>query len=194
MNYEDTKIPSFKVIMLGNSTVGKTSILTQLCSNVFDGEPKTTIGGSFIEKEMETKKGKVKLHLWDTAGQEQYRCLVPIYSRDVGAAIIVFDVTKPKTFETADEWFDLVNRNKTYSCAIFAVVNKMDLEAELDLKIVEEWATEHKAHFFKTSAKDSESIKALFQCVAETLVLTNLTNNEPNTVFDQQRNNEKGCC
>ena len=194
MDYENSKIPTFKVIMLGNSTVGKTSILSQLCSNVFDSEPKATIGGSFIEKNMETSKGTIKFHLWDTAGQEQYRCIVPIYSRDSNAAVIVFDVSNPKTFQTADEWLDLVNRNRSSDCSIFVVVNKMDLEHELDLKIVESWANEHNAKFFTASAKDGESIKKVFNFIAETLVTSSFSPGKPQIHIEEKKANNSSCC
>ena len=196
MDYEESKISSFKVIMLGDSTVGKTSLLTQLCSNYFNTDPKTTIGGSFVEKTLNTTKGKVKLQLWDTAGQEQYRCLVPIYSRGANAAIIVFDVSKPKTFETANEWYDLVNRNKANVCLIFTAANKMDLEVELNLDAVEEWSKEHHAQFFKTSAKDITTVEMLFLNVAETLVNQYSLLSQPDDIDEQlaEKSTKDTCC
>ena len=194
MEYEESKIHSFKVIMLGDSTVGKTSLLTQLVHNVFNTDPKTTIGGTFVEKMLETSKGTVKLQLWDTAGQEQYRCLVPIYSRGASAAVIVFDVSKPKTFDTANEWVDLVNRNKSNDCILFTAANKMDLDVELNLDAVEEWSTEHHAQFFKTSAKDYTSVETLFSTIAETLAtqISLFSKQEPMT--SEEPKEKEGCC
>ena len=193
---EIDKNHQFKVIMLGDSTVGKTSLLTQLCSNYFNTDPKTTIGGSFVEKTLITKNGSVRLQLWDTAGQEQYRCLVPIYSRGARAAVIVFDVSKPKTFETANEWLDLVNRSKAVECIIFTAANKMDLDVKMNLEEVEKWSKEHNAQFFKTSAKDYKSVEDLFTAIAETLAakISILKDSESVNLQSESQEKKSDCC
>lgn len=190
---ENPQIPSYKIIMLGNSTVGKTSILTQLDTNTFDPEPKATIGGSFIEKTIVGQQGPVKLQLWDTAGQEQFRCLVPIYSRGAAAAVIVLDVSSPKSFESFDEWYELVNRDKNQECEIFVAANKNDLECVVDMEEVQKWAEKHNARVFSTSAKDRKSIDTLFDAIAS----TKFRDHEFTTDFKgpQDLNRKsKGCC
>lgn len=195
MEYVDgPQTPSYKVIMLGNSTVGKTSILTQLHFNKFEADPKATVGGTFTEKVIDTANGPVKLQLWDTAGQEQFRCLVPIYSRGASAAIIVLDVTSQKSFDAFDEWYELVNRDANQQCLLFVAANKNDLEPVVKLADVEEWANKHKAKTFSTSAKDEKSINDLFECVATTLSNVNAATFE--NIGDQKlkKENKGGCC
>ena len=80
-----------KVIIVGDSAVGKTSIIMRFHRNAFFPDHQATVGASFISKTIETKHGNVVLNTWDTAGQEKYRSLVPMYSRNASAAIVVFD-------------------------------------------------------------------------------------------------------
>lgn len=196
MEYEEGDVPIFKVIVLGDSSVGKTSILATLSGKPFDPNTKATIGGSFVESVLNTSLGQIKLQIWDTAGQEQYRCLVPIYARSATAAVIVFDISKPQTFDSADNWLEILNNNKTNECAIFAVTNKMDLEPKLDSKLVEKWAFMNKAYFAQTSAKDFNSVQNLFIAVAERSYKTPIQVTAPSikSLDSTNTKKEKNCC
>ena len=93
----------FKVVIMGDSSVGKTSILQRFHQDCFDFQMDTTIGASFLTKTINTSKGDVIINLWDTAGQERYRSLIPTYARGSNAAIICFDLTSLISFNYIDK-------------------------------------------------------------------------------------------
>ncbi|GMT14369.1 hypothetical protein PFISCL1PPCAC_5666, partial [Pristionchus fissidentatus] len=124
--YEDrveASIP-FKVVLLGNSGVGKTSIVEG--RSLSSPPPPATIGSSFVTYQME--KQKVCLQVWDTAGQERFRCMVPMYMRNADAAIIVFDLTNRSSFEEVTKWEnELIRCCSSSSPSIVLIGNKADL-------------------------------------------------------------------
>ena len=116
-----------KVVLIGDSAVGKTSIFSRMKGDDFVTDQTSTVGGSCSYFEVKTEKGSVNLNMWDTAGQERFRTIVPMYFRKAAVVIIVFDVTKKATFDAIDEWYSLVREKAPENVKIILVGNKTDL-------------------------------------------------------------------
>ena len=121
---------TYKVVLLGDTNVGKTAILTRFAKGNFIKESEPTIGAHFMSKIMESNElgYPVKLQVWDTAGQEKYRSITPIYYRDADAAVIVFDITSALTIDNAESvWLKDLKEHSKPDCVIALAGNKSDL-------------------------------------------------------------------
>lgn len=158
--------PKVKIVVVGASGVGKTSISQRFVNNEYNSRSPATLGATFIEKTYEYPPGySYKLQIWDTAGQEKYRAIAKIYYKDARVAIMVYDVTDKLSFEHMQTWADDVV-NHSPKDIIFAVVgNKIDLvsednqEMEVDYLKAKEYAKSIGAIFHTTSAKDNRGIQ-----------------------------------
>ena len=164
-----TTIPTFKVAFLGDSSVGKTSIVQRFYDDSFTTTQDSTIGASFIQKKVDTENGMIQLNIWDTAGQERYRSLVSAYTRGCHAAIICFSCELFKSFENLDIWIDELEKQCT-TCLIVACENKSDLENCVPEETVNEWSRIRKIPVFKTSAKTGVGIEEMFGFISDQLV------------------------
>ena len=156
-----------KVILVGNTEVGKTSIITQYIENTFTEEHIATITSDRLNKEIEINKTKLTLEIWDTAGQEKYRATNKIFMKNTNIAILVYDITNRKSFEDLVNWYNqIIEINNNSSDLVFAVVgNKSDLyeNQEVNKEEGESFCMNNNINLFKeTSAKDFENIDDLF--------------------------------
>jgi Ras-related protein Rab-6A len=154
-------------IVLGNSAVGKTSIINQY---IYDSSPtdhQPTVGVDFVAKTVKLDKRTVRLQLWDTAGQEKFHALIPSYLRAASVVILVYDITSRDSFENLDKWhkFTLDHANPMF----FVVGNKVDLQDSRQVAAEEgkEWASGHSAQFFEISAYSFVSVNELMQAIVE---------------------------
>ena len=162
-------IPLHKVIFIGDSSVGKTSIITRFTHNAFNPSYSSTIGIDYFSKTITRKDAEntqIQLHIWDTAGQEKFRSLVPAYIRPSTVAILVYDITLRQSFEDIQQWHQMV-----LNCAdpaFILVGNKVDLEAERAVTIEEgkKCASQMHAQFIETSATEPINIDELFDIVS----------------------------
>jgi len=120
-------VPTYKIIMVGDSTVGKSSILNYYINNSFQLSHNSTIGIDFKSKVTNINGKDIKLQIWDTAGQERFKSIVRSYYRSCHGAIVVFDMTVPKTLENVSNWLDEINNYMMPNCPIVLVGNKSDL-------------------------------------------------------------------
>jgi small GTP-binding protein len=165
----------FKVITLGDSGVGKTSIIRRYANNIFDENVLSTVGVGFAFKEVElSNKKKIKLKLIDTAGQEKFKSLAKSYFKNVDGVLFVYSFEILESFQNLKEWIKLFNSNHYGKNGIpmFLVGNKSDLEEKDDVenneKLVKEFLNEYKdLKYYKTSAKKDISINELFKELAE---------------------------
>ena len=159
-----------KLVILGDSSVGKSSILLRYTQNEFSEEFEVTIGGAFLQVEAELEDGsKMTLDVWDTAGQERYKSLMHLYYRQASAALIVFDLSNHDSFERCEYWIDRL-KSQEPDCMLFLVGNKADLPNwQVDEQMAQELAEKHECDFFKTSAKLGDNVKVLFTNVAEAI-------------------------
>ena len=159
---------SVKVILLGDSNVGKTSFVHQYVYGVALESQTPTIGAAMISKYVNTSKFKGHLNIWDTAGQERYRSLVPLYYRGTNIAIVVYDITNKASFINAK--LSALKAQNNEGVVIALVGNKTDLTVFDDtVRVVEysegdEWAKQHNMLFFETSAR-TESVDFVFDAL-----------------------------
>ena len=156
--------PKYKLIFLGDQNVGKSSILNRFMSDTFTEEYQATIGLDFQSKNVQIDNQDIHLLLYDTAGQEKFRSLIPMYTRDSNIIILVYDITCKDSFIHLPDWInDLTNINKNE--IIFALVgNKIDLKEkrEVSLEEGEKFAEDNDYIFHEISAKTGEGFSDLF--------------------------------
>uniref|UniRef100_A0A2K6TVU7 RAB6A, member RAS onco family n=1 Tax=Saimiri boliviensis boliviensis TaxID=39432 RepID=A0A2K6TVU7_SAIBB len=121
----------FKLVFLGEQSVGKTSLITRFMYDSFDNTYQATIGIDFLSKTMYLEDRTVRLQLWDTAGQERFRSLIPSYIRDSTVAVVVYDITNVNSFQQTTKWIDDVRTERGSDVIIMLVGNKTDLADKL---------------------------------------------------------------
>lgn len=117
----------FKLVFLGEQSVGKTSLITRFMYDSFDSTYQATIGIDFLSKTMYLEDRTVRLQLWDTAGQERFRSLIPSYIRDSSVAVVVYDITSKASFEDTNKWIDDVRAERGDDVILVLVGNKTDV-------------------------------------------------------------------
>ena len=158
-----------KLILVGDKSVGKTSIITQFSEKQFSNEYIPTIGSDKIMKEIEIKGEKLNLEIWDTVGQEQYRTVNKIFIKNAQIALIVYDITNKDSFNNLNFWLKEINDNNSKKAICCVLSNKSDLYENqvVDSEEGKNFAAEKKMKFFETSAKDYESIENVFFEICE---------------------------
>jgi small GTP-binding protein len=161
------EMPKIKVVVVGVSGVGKTSISQRFVNNEYNSRSPATLGASFIERVFEYTPGRsYRLQIWDTAGQEKYRAIAKIYYKDARVAVLVYDVADVLSFSCMKEWADDVMNNSSKDVLLAVVGNKTDLlddpsfdpSKEVSYKEAKEYAQSINAVFHTTSAKDNKGI------------------------------------
>ncbi|XP_071030650.1 ras-related protein Rab-6A isoform X2 [Oncorhynchus clarkii lewisi] len=161
----------FKLVFLGEQSVGKTSLITRFMYDSFDNTYQATIGIDFLSKTMYLEDRTIRLQLWDTAGQERFRSLIPSYIRDSAAAVVVYDITNVNSFQQTTKWIDDVRTERGSDVIIMLVGNKTDLadKRQITTEEGEQRAKELNVLFIETSAKMGYNVKQLFRRVAAAL-------------------------
>uniref|UniRef100_A0A669BS08 RAB41, member RAS onco family n=1 Tax=Oreochromis niloticus TaxID=8128 RepID=A0A669BS08_ORENI len=162
----------FKLVFLGEQSVGKTSLITRFMYDSFDNTYQATIGIDFLSKTMYLEDRTIRLQLWDTAGQERFRSLIPSYIRDSAAAVVVYDIANLNSFQQTSKWIDDVRTERGSDVIIMLVGNKTDLadkSRQITTEEGEQRAKELNVMFIETSAKTGYNVKQLFRRVAAAL-------------------------
>ncbi|KAI3630876.1 hypothetical protein MIR68_012311 [Amoeboaphelidium protococcarum] len=161
----------FKLVFLGEQSVGKTSLITRFMYDTFDNAYQATIGIDFLSKTMYLEDKTIRLQLWDTAGQERFRSLIPSYIRDSSVAVIVYDLTNRQSFSNTTKWIDDVRNERGNDVIIVLVGNKTDLNEKRQITEEEgqQKAKEYGVMFIETSAKAGHNVKMLFKKIAQSL-------------------------
>ncbi|KAH3807426.1 ras-related protein Rab6 isoform X1 [Dreissena polymorpha] len=161
----------FKLVFLGEQSVGKTSLITRFMYDSFDNTYQATIGIDFLSKTMYLEDRTIRLQLWDTAGQERFRSLIPSYIRDSSVAVVVYDITNANSFQQTSKWIDDVRTERGSDVIIMLVGNKTDLsdKRQVTSEDGERKAKELNVMFIETSAKAGYNVKQLFRRVAAAL-------------------------
>uniref|UniRef100_A0A4W6DDN0 RAB6B, member RAS oncogene family a n=1 Tax=Lates calcarifer TaxID=8187 RepID=A0A4W6DDN0_LATCA len=164
----------FKLVFLGEQSVGKTSLITRFMYDSFDNTYQATIGIDFLSKTMYLEDRTVRLQLWDTAGQERFRSLIPSYIRDSTVAVVVYDITNVNSFQQTSKWIDDVRTERGSDVIIMLVGNKTDLadKRQITIEEGEQRAKELSVMFIETSAKTGYNVKQV-SGFRECLVLSN---------------------
>ncbi|XP_026874374.1 ras-related protein Rab-41 isoform X4 [Electrophorus electricus] len=161
----------FKLVFLGEQSVGKTSLITRFMYDSFDNTYQATIGIDFLSKTMYLEDRTVRLQLWDTAGQERFRSLIPSYIRDSTIAVVVYDITNLNSFQQTSKWIDDVRTERGSDVIIMLVGNKTDLadKRQVSVEAAERKARDLNVMYIETSAKAGYNVKQLFRRVAAAL-------------------------
>ncbi|KAJ8272129.1 hypothetical protein COCON_G00109880 [Conger conger] len=166
----------FKIIVIGDSGVGKTCLTYRFCAGKFPDKTEATIGVDFREKVIEIDGEKIKVQLWDTAGQERFRkSMVQHYYRNVHAVVFVYDVTNAASFRSLPAWIEECRQHSLgQEVPRILVGNKCDLRHALQVstELAQKFADSHSMPLFETSAKnpdDNDHVEAIFMTVAHKL-------------------------
>ena len=161
---EDNYDMIFKILVIGDSGVGKSNLLLRYVKNEFASDMRSTVGVEFGTKMLKIDNYDVKAQIWDTAGQERYRAITSAYYKGAKGVLIVYDITKKNTFENVDKWLNDFKMKCDEDAAIIIVGNKSDLINEREVSIEEATLKAQVNHlaFFETSAKENENVHSAF--------------------------------
>ncbi|CDW51862.1 Ras protein Rab 5C [Trichuris trichiura] len=176
-----TKIFLFKLVLLGESAVGKSSLVLRFAKGQFHEYQESTIGAAFLTQSVCMDDMTVKFEIWDTAGQERYHSLAPMYYRGAQAAIVVYDVTNQESFTKAKNWVNELQRQALPNIVIALAGNKADLANKrmVDFSEAQSYAEEHGLLFMETSAKSAMNVNDIFQAIAKKLPKTETSGGGP---------------
>ncbi|KAK8625400.1 hypothetical protein V6N13_090272 [Hibiscus sabdariffa] len=157
----------FKVVLIGDSGVGKSNLLSRFTRNEFCLESKSTIGVEFATRTLQVEGRTVKAQIWDTAGQERYRAITSAYYRGALGALLVYNVTKPTTFENVSRWLKELRDHADSNIMIMLIGNKTDLK---HLRAVaaedgQSFAEKEGLSFIETSALEATNVEKAFQTI-----------------------------
>ena len=211
MTEEDAR--NFKLIFLGDQFVGKSSILNRFYQDKFDSEYQATIGLDFHSKNVNINGNVIRISLYDTAGQEKFKSLIPMYIRDANIILVVYDITIKDSFIHTDHWVNETKDLKRDDAIFVLIGNKIDLEDKraVTVKEAENYANEKGFIFQEVSAKTGEGIEELFanKIFSEMARKFKIGNedgeeneggdNQPGMKLDEQQNQGQpkkkgGCC
>ena len=162
------------LVVLGESRVGKTSIMLRYCRNVFDEGQISTTDASNLEKVIKLDDSNVKLFIWDTAGQEEYHALNQVYYRDAAAAILVYDITDRDSFDKVQTWVEELRLYLEKDTPIAIAGNKCDLpNKQIEQEEVEDYAKAINGAHFYTSAKTGKGIEDIFVEITKAVLRKN---------------------
>ncbi|XP_065875301.1 ras-related protein RABA5b [Euphorbia lathyris] len=157
----------FKIVIIGDSAVGKSNLLSRFARNEFDSNSKATIGVEFQTQVVDIDGKEIKAQIWDTAGQERFRAVTSAYYRGAIGALLVYDITRRSSFESVKRWLDELTTHCDTAVARMLVGNKCDLENIREVSIEEgkNFAEEENLFFMETSALDSTNVQTAFEVV-----------------------------
>ena len=194
-----------KLILIGDGRVGKTSIINKYINNIFDEGEEMTINSSYCERDVLFNDKKYKFSFWDTAGQEKFNSITPIYYRDAKGVLLVYDISNPHSFERVKKWIE--EMKEINNEAVFNIVgNKYDLKEQtknfkfnfIDDEIAKKLAQKNKTDLFFTSAKTGENVNQCFenlmQKVFNKFVNNNSNINNNNISLIKEDENKKEDC
>jgi len=155
----------FKVVLIGDSGVGKSNLLSRFTRNEFNLESKSTIGVEFATKSIQVDSKTVKAQIWDTAGQERYRAITSAYYRGAVGALLVYDISKHVTFENVERWLKELRDHAEQNIVIMLVGNKSDLRHKRAVTTEDAmaFAEANNLAFIETSALDSTGVDEAFR-------------------------------
>lgn len=161
-----------KLVLLGEVSVGKTSVVEKYVKNEYVDVHQPTIGAAYLSKTLDLDGQKIYLDIWDTAGQEKYKALAPLYYRGTAAAIVVYEITSKNTFEAAKSWVQNLEENADEGIEVVLCGNKIDLESQREVRReeAEEYTKSKGLSYAECSAKTGKGVQELFQQLCRQLL------------------------
>lgn len=192
----------FKLLLIGDSGVGKTSILFRYSDDAFNTTFISTIGIDFKIKTIDLKGKKIKLQIWDTAGQERFHTITTSYYRGAMGIILVYDITNARSFDNIAKWLRNIDEHANEDVEKMIIGNKCDMESKrvISKERGEAIAEKHNIRFFETSAKDSTNVEKAFTELATAILNKQMAGKEPIEPPDkmrisvQENRNIRNCC
>ena len=197
LGYFDVK---YKIMVLGESRVGKTSLIKKYTKDQFGGVYLTTVGMDFQDKIIDIEDKKVRLQIWDTAGQERFRNVTKSYFQSSHGFVLVYDITDETTFEKTNFWMDQIKLNGIENAKLILVGNKCDLSNERKVSIEEgeKRAKDNNIKFFESSAKDGTNVNEMFLELGKLIYQDSKGKEEKKTVqlgsVPGSKKQKKKCC
>ncbi|XP_022105356.1 ras-related protein Rab-7a [Acanthaster planci] len=193
-----------KVIILGDSGVGKTSLMNQYVNKKFSNQYKATIGADFLTKEVMVDDRLVTMQIWDTAGQERFQSLGVAFYRGADCCVLVFDVTNQNSFKSLDSWRDefliQASPRDPENFPFVVLGNKIDMEnRQVSTKRAQNWcSSKNSIPYFETSAKESINVEQAFQTIAKNALAqepeTDMYNDFPSQIKLTDENKQDKSC
>jgi Ras-related protein Rab-11A len=200
-----------KLIVLGDTGVGKTNIIRRYISDVFSTDSKSTVGVEFFTKSFRVNNDIVKLEIWDTAGQERYKAITSAYYKGSRGALLVYDITREPTFENIERWINEIKEKVRGSLKMMIIGNKLDLtdQRQVDINNALEKAKKLNVPLMETSALDSTNIQKAFEQILKEMYKEfkkekEIEKKEQNRIegvkletdikLKNDKNEKKGCC
>ena len=181
----------FKLLIIGEATVGKTCLLLRYADDSFTQNHITTIGIDFKTKFININNSVIKLQIWDTAGQERFRTITKSYYKDANGIILTYDISNSDSLKNIQNWMKLIEQNAEDGVCKILVGNKCDLENRVIQKEEgEKIAQDFGMKFFETSAKSDINVEEAFNCLV-TMILEKNQKNSPNLNIVIEKDNHK---
>lgn len=211
----ETRFAQFKLVLLGESAVGKSSIVHRFVKNTFDDMRESTIGAAFLTQTISLPEVNttVKFEIWDTAGQERYKSLAPMYYRNANAALCVYEITSKASFQKAQDWIKELKKQAPEGIVVALVGNKADLadERQVDEAEVDEYLRQLSQEaetdglkpviHMECSAKSGDGVLDIFNAIAKALPVEQAGNRRTpqgakRVDLDRKRQpqQQQGCC
>ena len=202
----------FKIIIIGNSNVGKTSLIHRFIDNKYNEKHLATLGCNFHMKTISINEKIIKIQIWDTAGMEKYQSITKSYYRGAQACLIVFDITNRESFDSIGNWIENFNNfsNPNIEKIIILIGNKCDLgiDRKINFEEAENFSRVNNLFYYETSAKEDININEVFHFLGNELLKINFQNKKNIINHESQGNNldnytkvifpdikiKKGCC
>ena len=185
----------FRVVTIGDSSVGKTCVLNRILNHEFNPQEQNTIGALYHSYNKEINGITIEIQLWDTAGQEQYRSLAPVYFRGSSGAIIMFDITNRLSFEDVDDWLQTFRTESGDNTVMFLIGNKIDREEDRQVSFQEaqQWAIANHCSYYETSALTNDGIPQLIDDLVNELYKTQAVSTQRTISVATPKKTESNC-
>ena len=194
MNFDD----KCQLLIIGNSSVGKTSILTRYSSKTFNENYLATVGLDFFSKDETIDNKIIRIKIWDTAGQERYKSFTKCFFQKAQGIMIVYDVTSQKSFKDLQFWIESLKTNMYEDISLVPIIiigNKIDLpKREVTKEDASNYAHEHHFHYYETSAKTGEGIELAIRELVKKVMNSGKKNGNNNIQLSQTKKKSGKCC
>ena len=189
----------FKIIIIGDTSVGKTSLMRRYIEGIYNEKTLSTIGIELFKKEVSIKNKNYVMKIWDTCGQEKFRAISKNYYHNADGIMLVFDINSHETFEHLSGWIDSIYQNTSKDTPFIIVSSKCDLEHDVTDQEIEEYSTKNKVKVIKTSSKDNINVEEPFLYLGEEIIkkgLFKIKNAELKDVNALKKNKKRKikCC